>query len=411
MSSLKIVILILFLVAGSLLTYGQSSGILFKKYSSLSEIKQKAAAEEKNILIYLHYKGCVYCAKMEKEVFVNKQVAEFYNDQFVNISLDIFKDSLGIYLKKTYEPSGFPAFLYLNKKGELEYHSNGYQSVDEFTKKGKQLISLSAEYKHYETLIQNGNITATNLQKCFSLTAKRIPKDSLIQVYLSNASDEEKYSKETWNLLYDHARFYKSPFFPFILSNEKKFRTLMGDKEVDDYIISTWSFMINQWSSWWANDWQRNKMKNRLRETQHPLVERIIRSVNYSIRIERATYWQKSKHKWNKMISASKQYLEYGYSDWENYYKAAWIILLNYQKFGKNQDLDLAFQLTSKSISDRKEFINHFFHALVLYNLNDRDKAIETMKTALSLKNDKTEFRFIQSAEENLENWMKEKQK
>lgn len=402
---------IFFLATGTFLTYGQSDGLLFNKYPTLLEITKRAEAENKNVLVYLHYKGCVYCAKMEKEVFPNKYVANQYNNQFVNVSLDIYKDSLGTYLNETYKPSGFPAFLYLDKNGQLEFQSVGYKTVDKFVKIGQQFATLSGEFKKYETLIQNGNITAQNLNHYFSLASKRLPKDSLIQVFLSNASVEEKFSKETWILLSTHARYYKSPFFTFILSNENKFRNIVGNKEVDDYLISTWSFMINQWSPWWANDFQRNKMKKRLKETQHPLVERIIRSVDYTIRIDRAFTWKKSKHKWNKMMDASKVYIKYGYDDWENYYRAAWIILLNYQKMGNSQDLEVALQLAMKSINDRKEFMNHFIYAFVLYELGRKEKAIATMTTALSLKNGSTEFRYIESAEENLDSWIKEMQK
>jgi thioredoxin-related protein len=407
MSTVKtLVILMIFF---NIATYAQNAAINFRTFKSHENVKDAAKKENKNIFLTLHYVGCPQCVKMEKNVFTDPEVGEFYNENFINLSLDINKDSLGAYYKSRFAPGGYPANIYLDQDGNLMHMALGYKPVDLFIKVGKSSRDQDRNLAFYKNKIEGGDLSAETLKKYFKI-AHTFDRDSLINVYMANCNENEKFSLESWQLLSENTTNFSSPFFKFIVENEGNFRQTAGDKAVDDFLIDKWTFMVNPWSPWWANNIQRNKMKKKLRATNHPLCDRIRDRVDYMVWIERASWRKNSKRKWRKMIYSSKEYLKQGYDDWYNYHMASWLIATSYKKRGKAEDLELGLNLAEKSISSQKKFMNLLIYAFLLNESGNQPKAIETMKEALEHTEDYTEKNYIDLAHETLRTWIEDKE-
>ena len=389
-----------------LITNGQTNGINFRIFETIEELSETAIKEDKYVYVTLHYIGCPYCIKMEKEIFPKEEVGNYYNENFISLSLDINEDILGRYFKEQYAPGGYPAHLYLDKDIAMLHKSSGYKNIDTFINLGEEAKDKNNNFIHYKRKVDSGDLSAETLIKYFRLDYIQ-ERDSLIGLYLKNCNDDEKFSVDTWTLLSENTPFFRSKYFQFILDNEESYRNSVGDKPVDDFLISRWGFMIDQWSIWWANNFQRKKMRKELVRTGHPLTERIIRHIEYKIWIERAIWRKKSKRKWKKMIETSQNYLTYGYDDWYNYHRASWIILANYKNLGKEDDLDLALRLSEESLKYHETFINLYIHACILEEKGDKKKAIITMETALGNVNKSTEKRYTEDAKVKLQKWKK----
>ena len=395
---IKIKSLLTFLILGiQTLAYGQSEGITFRIFNDFTSVTQAAIDENKFIFAYLHFEGCAHCLRMERSTFQDIEVGNFFNEKFISLSLDIRKDTLGIMFKRKFSTSAYPAYVFLNKDGQLLHKSDSYRTPTELISIGKTSTDSLRNIVYYKNKIENGMITAVTLNEYFSLAA--IPeKDSLIINFLNRCSYEEKFSHETWNLLSQNTSSYRSPIFQIILENEKDFRESAGDKAVDEFLVDHWSFMVNPYSAWWGNNFQRNKRKKQFSKQQHPLYERVVNRVDFMVSIERAAWRRDSKRKWKKLVKASRNYLEYDYSDWYNYYRASFLILGKYQKFGTKEDIHLALSLVEKSVKCKKEFMNLFLYAIILDELG-KDNAIKTMREAMLYQNDKTERYYIEYAE------------
>ena len=57
-----------------IILFGQESAIKFRELENLEDLKQEAAREDKNIFVYLHYKGCPHCVRMDKNVLNTTEV-------------------------------------------------------------------------------------------------------------------------------------------------------------------------------------------------------------------------------------------------------------------------------------------------------------------------------------------------
>ena len=97
----------------------------------------KAKKENKLIFIDAYTDYCQPCMLMVKNVFSLNAVADFYNQNFINLKMHFGKEKE---LAEKYGTSGYPAFLFINGDGKLVYMESGYTEGDEFIGYGKTAL-------------------------------------------------------------------------------------------------------------------------------------------------------------------------------------------------------------------------------------------------------------------------------
>src|SRR3972149_4785135 len=102
-----IAIFAIFAMAG--MAIAQNRSIKFEN-GTFAEIKAKAKKENKIIFIDCYTSWCGPCKQMDKEVFTNDSVVDFYNKNFTNGKRDMEKGE-GIELAKKYEINAYPTFI------------------------------------------------------------------------------------------------------------------------------------------------------------------------------------------------------------------------------------------------------------------------------------------------------------
>lgn len=92
-----------------------------------------AEAKAKNKLIFLdaYASWCGPCKWAEKNVFTQKEIADYYNKTFINASIDMEKGD-GIALSKKFHIESYPTFLILNSKEEIISRMSGVQYNKKF---------------------------------------------------------------------------------------------------------------------------------------------------------------------------------------------------------------------------------------------------------------------------------------
>src|SRR3989304_260171 len=113
---------------------GQNRSIKFED-KTFEELKKQAKAENKLIFIDFYTVWCGPCKKMDKEVFTNDSVADFYNNNFINLRRDAEKGE-GIELAKKYEINAYPTFLFISAEGTMVHRGCGFYNSKEFIQLG-----------------------------------------------------------------------------------------------------------------------------------------------------------------------------------------------------------------------------------------------------------------------------------
>jgi thiol:disulfide interchange protein len=102
-------------------------------------VLDKAKKENKLIFLDAYTEWCRPCIQMAKDVFTLDKVADVYNENFVNVSMDMEKGD-GPPLIKKYKIQAYPDFLFINGNGEIVHRGSGYQEADEFIKLGEAAV-------------------------------------------------------------------------------------------------------------------------------------------------------------------------------------------------------------------------------------------------------------------------------
>ena len=61
-------------------------------FKDLGEDLEEATAEGKRLMVLVEQRGCIYCKKMHEEVFVVPEIAEYIEDNFFVVQINMFGD-------------------------------------------------------------------------------------------------------------------------------------------------------------------------------------------------------------------------------------------------------------------------------------------------------------------------------
>lgn len=114
-----------------------SNGIVFFK-GNWNDALLKAQKENKVIMLNASATWCRPCKKLKSKTFADLSVGNFYNEHFINVSVDV-ESPEGEMLAERYRVSGIPATLFINNKGKVIQHYTGYYSPKEFVELGKSI--------------------------------------------------------------------------------------------------------------------------------------------------------------------------------------------------------------------------------------------------------------------------------
>ncbi len=130
-------LLYLFLILFSLLINAQ--GINFEK-DTFKNILAKAKKENKLVFLDAYTSWCGPCKMLERNVFSQKEVGDYYNANFLNAHFDMEKGE-GINLAQKYSVYSYPSLLFINGDGVVVYRTAGYLDPKDFISLGKTAIN------------------------------------------------------------------------------------------------------------------------------------------------------------------------------------------------------------------------------------------------------------------------------
>ena len=169
---------------------------------SFNELLAKASKENKLIFIDCYTSWCAPCKWMDKNVFNKQEVADFYNENFINLKLDMEKGE-GINLAKKYQVNSFPTYLYINATGKVIHRANSRMSLQDFIGEGEKALNPSLSIgvlaeKHQQKIInQNELVTyAIALKNNRNSSSKKI-----LQEILNEADSVFYASRNGWKVV------------------------------------------------------------------------------------------------------------------------------------------------------------------------------------------------------------------
>ena len=109
-------------------------GIQFFK-GSWGEALQKAKEDNKPIFLDVYASWCGPCKKLKKETFPNADAGTYFNENYINVTLDAEKGD-GIELAKSLNVHAYPSLFILNSEGDPVVYYPGYLGPDDLIELG-----------------------------------------------------------------------------------------------------------------------------------------------------------------------------------------------------------------------------------------------------------------------------------
>lgn len=119
------------------------------------EIIAKAKKEKKLVFIDAYASWCGPCKMMEKNVFPQKSVREYFNTNFINARFDMEKGE-GRDLASKFGVRSYPTYLFLNGEGELVSRNTGYMEEGMFVTMAQDINSQGNKKGSLKERFANG---------------------------------------------------------------------------------------------------------------------------------------------------------------------------------------------------------------------------------------------------------------
>ncbi|PHN01315.1 thioredoxin family protein [Flavilitoribacter nigricans] len=153
----------LFLMVEAQDNHTAATGIQFE-HVDWEETLKLAKEQDKIIFVDAYTTWCGPCKVMSKNVFTQEKVGDFYNENFVNVKIDMEKGE-GLLFAKAYGVRAYPTFLFIDSKGNMVHKGLGSQSADKFIQLGEAATDPDQQLGKVISQFKEGNREPAFLRK------------------------------------------------------------------------------------------------------------------------------------------------------------------------------------------------------------------------------------------------------
>ncbi|MEL6720355.1 MAG: thioredoxin family protein [Bacteroidota bacterium] len=125
-------------------------------HGTWEEALEKAEAEEKIIFVDAYAEWCGPCKRMARNVFTDSEVGDFYNQNFINLKIDMEKPENATF-RKGYPVAAFPTLYFIDFTGDVVHQVKGAQSVEQFIQLGKSVVTKTDRSDFYAESYESGD--------------------------------------------------------------------------------------------------------------------------------------------------------------------------------------------------------------------------------------------------------------
>ncbi|MBE9462159.1 thioredoxin family protein [Dyadobacter subterraneus] len=374
---MKRVFYTIILIFSVFVSYAQpKAGINFTE-DSWDETLQNAQRSGKQIFLYAQTKSCRFCRQMEREVFTDPKVIDFYNTNFISFKIDIEEEGIGQALSKQYGIMGFPTYVYFDKEGKRSHQTGAFKPSVDFIQDGKNasdpataLFPLLSKYELGERSPQ----MLLNLSNALSYyMVKDSPKEKVVAQYLGTQSAEELESEKNLKFIFANSTNFKTPASQYFLKSQEKFIPIFGKADVDkrgQRIITQAAFTAGRENNLALLNELKNTAATSFTDTSKLLsLTRI--------------YFYGGKQDWQSYAKATLQYGKTaGANDWQTMYETGAYL----KHFAKDKEtLKIGVQIMDKVLQLHKNYEHLCIYSTLQNRVGNKDLALKAAKEAVTV--------------------------
>ncbi len=364
-----------------LLAVQVSAQVQFTKSENWKKVLAEAKEGNKLIFVDVFTDWCGPCKEMDKNVFPDKKLGDFYNSNFINFKANATKGKQQEYFNDKYDIIGYPSFLVFDSNGKLLHRRVGGGEVSHMIDFAKDALNPEMRYtfllENFEKnkndlefrknhLIAKANVGAVSTEDVDSFF-QLVPKENW-----SDSVYWKAFSYSNYNMDSEIAKYF--------VSNSDKFMLQNHAAEVHNKALNLIEYQFLNLRN--AEEIDTGKYEELLE---------LIKNTPYSYKIlefelTNAQFEERLKDYLNLAQQMLHNPIYFKNSNLMN--EIAWDIVSNHRYDSSEVDYDaltIARQMAEFSLMNERRDYNLDTYANILYFLGDKIKAIELEKEAISL--------------------------
>lgn len=358
----------------------QNNAITFE-HGTFKEIKEKALKENKLIFIDAYTTWCGPCKQMAKNVFTDKDVAEYYNKNLVNAKIDMEKGE-GIEIAKMYEVKCYPNLLFIDGNGNLIHRVAGSMTPTEFIALAEEAKNSEKNFSYFVKNYESNKTNTEFLKKYIEAKENTcLDGSDLVKDYFALQKEENLSNKSNWEMIHAHTNSMESNEYKYLVANKKKFDDLYNANIVNEKV----------------DDIHRNTLYNIIKTK--PLDEKLYSETKERILalklegtalvvFEADLRFARKKEDWKSFAKLAVENVDVFYKDNADMLNSiSWDF---YEKVDDKQALEKAESWAKKACEKDNSYPFLDTYAAVLYKLGKKQMALEIANKAIAMaKKDK----------------------
>jgi len=308
---------------------------------------------------------------MTRDVFPEKAVGDFYNENFVNLKMDM-EAGEGIALARQYQVKAYPSLLFIDGEGELVHRAIGYHNAPKLLELGKIALDPSRRLSTYQSRYEAGERNPEFLHDfaMASYEAMDGSQHTIAEQYLRTQNDWS--TIKNMRFIFTFVEEIDSPMFEYLADHRQEFEQMFGSQAV---ISRVQKLIMNEA---FANDEGEEALQK---------VERLFHRVYPEVAGHLTSLFRMNYFQYTGDIQAYAEatlhYFEHfppeDPAEWNN---AAW----NFFEMVEDEDmLEKAVEWAENSVALDSQYYNYDTLASLYYKLGKRRKARKAAEKAIEL--------------------------
>lgn len=223
----------------------QNREISFKEADWKTQLA--TAKKEKKIIFFDAYTSwCGPCKMMAKDVFTKDNVADLFNQTFLNVKYDMEKGE-GPALKDKYGVSAYPTYLFVNGDGEVVHKIVGSMSAPEFMEEAKKALNPESTAFGLAKKFNGGDHSEATAVAYMEALEKAYESDKMgavAMVYFDGLPEASLMEERNWNLVLKYLNNPAAKSFAYLYVNKADLEKKYNAEKVNMYFQRTMSSSV-----------------------------------------------------------------------------------------------------------------------------------------------------------------------
>ncbi len=336
-----------------------------------------AAAKAEHKMVFLHgfADWCHYCEFMKDSVYTDKEVAAFFNANFVNIKMDFEKE--GKQIATEVKAHSFPVLLFYDASGELVHRGGGRKYKPAFMELGRDALDPNRQMRASKRKYDSGTATPAEVQLFFRFQEMNgMDAQPMINEYLMKQPDNTFTVQNNWRIINDILKDPSMPIMKRIIGNKKALEAIYTSDSVNTKFINVYNSYLMQYVQLLDSVGYENAKKSIMRTNGLDLAEKICAYADLNK--------LKMKSEWDAYLVESKKFIDkYAAQDSRRLCDIAWAI---YERFnGEKDKMAIAEQWTERSVKLNDNYRNNYRLACIYYLLGKKDQGFQVANHSIEI--------------------------